>query len=78
MNVSSPNTPGLRELQQKDSLKKILSNLQLVNQQKEFPKPLLLKISPDLNESEIDDIIDLAIEIRLRWNVVAKYNNSKR
>ncbi|MEO6455171.1 MAG: quinone-dependent dihydroorotate dehydrogenase [Ginsengibacter sp.] len=71
VNVSSPNTPGLRELQQKDSLKKILSNLQLVNQQNEFPKPILLKIAPDLAKNEIDDIIELAIEIKLNGIVVA-------
>ncbi|MEO6330498.1 MAG: quinone-dependent dihydroorotate dehydrogenase [Ginsengibacter sp.] len=71
VNVSSPNTPGLRELQQKDSLKKILSNLQLINQQKENPKPLLLKISPDLTNQEIDNVIDLALETKLNGIVVA-------
>lgn len=65
VNVSSPNTPGLRELQQKDSLRKILSHLQNLNFKKPGPKPLLIKISPDLNESEIDDIIDLSIELNL-------------
>lgn len=65
VNVSSPNTPGLRELQQKDSLQKILSHLQKINDEKEKFKPLLLKISPDLSKEEIDGIIDLAIEIKL-------------
>ncbi len=65
VNVSSPNTPGLRELQQKESLQKILSHLQNLNFKKTNPKPLLLKISPDLNESEIDDIIDLSVELNL-------------
>ncbi|RYZ85682.1 MAG: quinone-dependent dihydroorotate dehydrogenase, partial [Proteobacteria bacterium] len=48
VNVSSPNTPGLRELQEKDSLNKILSHLQTINRQKANPKPILLKIAPDL------------------------------
>ena len=65
VNVSSPNTPGLRDLQQKDSLKKILLYLQNLNKTKKTEKPLLLKISPDLLPDELDDIIQLAIEIKL-------------
>jgi dihydroorotate dehydrogenase len=71
VNVSSPNTPGLRELQEKDSLRKILSHLQTINQQEgnpdtgHKPKPILLKIAPDLTTQQIDDVIDLAMEIKL-------------
>jgi dihydroorotate dehydrogenase len=65
VNVSSPNTPGLRELQEKDALKKILSHLQTLRQQQAIYKPLLLKIAPDLSNSQLDDVIDLAIEIKL-------------
>ena len=65
VNVSSPNTPGLRELQEKDSLKKILSNLQLQNSKFQIPKPILLKIAPDLSWEQIDDVIDLSLEIKL-------------
>jgi dihydroorotate dehydrogenase len=65
VNVSSPNTPGLRELQEKDSLNKILSHLQTINKQKTSPKPILLKIAPDLTNSQIDDVISLALEINL-------------
>jgi dihydroorotate dehydrogenase len=65
VNVSSPNTPGLRELQEKESLRKILSHLQIINRNKPLPKPLLLKIAPDLSWQQIDDVIDLAMEIRL-------------
>jgi dihydroorotate dehydrogenase len=71
VNVSSPNTPGLRELQEKDSLRKILSHLQTINQQESGPeaarkpKPILLKIAPDLTTEQIDDVIDLAMEIKL-------------
>jgi dihydroorotate dehydrogenase len=71
VNVSSPNTPGLRELQEKDSLRKILTTLQIAN--KKFPttKPILLKIAPDLTESQIDDVISLAVEIKLDGLVVS-------
>jgi dihydroorotate dehydrogenase len=65
VNVSSPNTPGLRELQEKGSLRKIFINLQSINRTKPQPKPLLLKIAPDLTKEQIDDIIDLAMEIKL-------------
>jgi dihydroorotate dehydrogenase len=70
VNVSSPNTPGLRELQEKASLHKILTQLQGINlelsqQLKTAPRPLLLKIAPDLTNEQIDDVIDLALEIKL-------------
>ena len=65
VNVSSPNTPGLRELQEKDSLRKILTNLQQLNTKLLNPKPILLKIAPDLTTEQIDDVIDLALEIKL-------------
>ena len=65
VNVSSPNTPGLRELQGKDSLKRILSHLQAINSTYSKQKPLLLKIAPDLTTSQLDDIVSLAFEIKL-------------
>jgi dihydroorotate dehydrogenase len=65
VNVSSPNTPGLRELQEKDALKKILINLQLQNSKHKHPKPILLKIAPDLDWEQINDVIELALEIKL-------------
>jgi dihydroorotate dehydrogenase len=65
VNVSSPNTPGLRELQEKDSLTKILANLQNINQGKSKPKPLLLKIAPDLTEEQLADIVSLSFETKL-------------
>jgi dihydroorotate dehydrogenase len=65
VNVSSPNTPGLRELQEKDSLRKILLHLHMINNGKAVSKPILLKIAPDLTKHQIDDIIDIAMEIKL-------------
>lgn len=60
VNVSSPNTPGLRELQEKGALSKIMGDLQDINQGKAKPKPLLLKIAPDLTNSQLDDIAEIA------------------
>lgn len=71
VNVSSPNTPGLRELQEKDSLRKILANLQQISKQQTNQKPVLLKIAPDLTQEQIDDVIDLALEIKLDGLVVS-------
>lgn len=65
VNVSSPNTPGLRELQEKESLRKILRHLQMINNGKAVAKPILLKIAPDLTKEQLDDVIDLALEIKL-------------
>ena len=65
VNVSSPNTPGLRELQEKESLRKILGHLQTINNQQPKPKPILLKIAPDLTVEQLDDVIALALEINL-------------
>ncbi|TYP97835.1 dihydroorotate oxidase A [Sphingobacterium allocomposti] len=59
VNVSSPNTPGLRDLQEKEPLKKILNTLQDLNHTKYTQKPILLKIAPDLTESQLDDIVEI-------------------
>lgn len=59
VNVSSPNTPGLRELQDKGPLTKILMRLKELNNELGNPKPILLKIAPDLTNSQLDDIIDI-------------------
>jgi dihydroorotate dehydrogenase len=65
VNVSSPNTPGLRALQDKDSLLKILGTLQQNNKQRPVQKPILLKIAPDLTDGQLQDIAALAEEIQL-------------
>ena len=65
INVSSPNTPALRDLQAKKSLNNILSIIQNFNQSLTKPKPLLVKISPDLSFKEIDDILDVSLANKL-------------
>ena len=59
VNVSSPNTPNLRDLQEKEPLTKLLNTLQTLNSKKSKPKPILLKIAPDLTNTQLDDIIDI-------------------
>jgi dihydroorotate dehydrogenase len=60
VNVSSPNTPGLRDLQAVASLRPILSAVQATTS-----APVLLKIAPDLSDADLDDIADLAVELGL-------------
>lgn len=64
VNVSSPNTPNLRELQKAENLEELLKELQKRNQ-KLSAKPLLVKIAPDLNEAEIEAIVDIALKLNL-------------
>lgn len=65
VNVSSPNTPGLRDLQEKGPLMHILNTLQELNKQKPALKPILLKIAPDLTDSQLDDIVDIVTETKI-------------
>lgn len=65
VNVSSPNTPGLRALQEKEALAKIILHLQHINAGMHQPKPILLKIAPDLNTAQLDDIVSLASTVKL-------------
>jgi len=62
VNVSSPNTPNLRALQEKEPLKHILNTLQQLNQQQAKQKPILLKIAPDLTDTQLDDIVEIVQE----------------
>lgn len=59
VNVSSPNTPNLRKLQDKGPLTEILSSLSHMNKKKDQSKPIFLKIAPDLTDGQLDDIIDI-------------------
>jgi dihydroorotate dehydrogenase len=65
VNVSSPNTPGLRQLQEKDSLFDLLNRLQEVNRQKGKPKPVFLKIAPDLTIEQLDEIAEIVLSTGL-------------
>ncbi len=65
VNVSSPNTPGLRELQEKEPLKNILNTLQQRNRKNDISRPILLKIAPDLTNLQLDDIIEIVKETKI-------------
>ncbi len=65
VNVSSPNTPGLRSLQDKEPLKNLLARLQTKNNTKPKRKPIFLKIAPDLTNEQLDDIIEIVRECKI-------------
>ena len=86
INISSPNTKNLRQFQNKELLKPLLENLINYNNNQTSRKPMLLKISPDLERNELDDIISLISELKIdgviatntsisRDNVNSKYKN---
>ncbi len=65
VNVSSPNTPGLRDLQEKGPLLKLLQTVRNLSDQKALVKPVLLKIAPDLTTGQLDDIVEILKATRL-------------
>ena len=65
VNVSSPNTPNLRALQEKEPLKALLGELKRRNDTKDAPKPILLKIAPDLTNEQLNDIIEIVEDTKI-------------
>lgn len=65
VNVSSPNTPNLRALQDKEPLTDLLNTLKLENKEYNNPKPILLKIAPDLTDDQLMDIIDIVNQTKI-------------
>lgn len=78
VNVSSPNTPGLRALQDKEPLTQLLNKLQTLNKEKGGSKPILLKIAPDLTNEQLDDIIDIITTTRLHGIVATNTTISRQ
>jgi len=78
VNVSSPNTPGLRELQDKEPLTQLLARLQHLNQSLGAGKPILLKIAPDVTDGQLDDIIDIVKTTRLHGIVATNTTISRQ
>lgn len=77
INISSPNTPGLRELQEKAPLMHLLQTIQKENAGNEKSKPVFLKIAPDLTLTQVDDIIEIAIACKLSGLIIANTTISR-
>jgi dihydroorotate dehydrogenase len=65
INISSPNTPGLRELQSQEPLELLLGTLTNRNNAQQKPKPLFLKIAPDLTDQQLDEIVEICLKFKL-------------
>ncbi len=78
VNVSSPNTPNLRALQDKEPLTKLLNTLQDKNQKKSLQKPILLKIAPDLTDDQLLDIIDIVKETKIAGVIATNTTISRK
>lgn len=77
VNVSSPNTPNLRALQEKEPLQDLLMQLQEKNTAFSAPKPILLKIAPDLTDTQIDEIIEIVAFTKIAGLIVANTTISR-
>jgi dihydroorotate dehydrogenase len=77
VNVSSPNTPNLRALQEKEPLQDLLMRLQEQNHTKALPKPILLKIAPDLTNTQIDEIIEIVAFTKIAGLIVSNTTISR-
>lgn len=78
VNVSCPNISDLHELQDQDALMKILNAIQQINLKKANPKPVLLKVSPDLNEKQLDEVITLVKETGIQGVVATNTTITRR
>ena len=78
VNVSSPNTPNLRELQDKVPLTALLTQLETLNSQHENKKPILLKIAPDLTNEQLLDIIDIVNETKIAGVIATNTTLSRK
>lgn len=77
VNVSSPNTPGLRDLQEKEPLTALLNRLMKLNQAQSIQRPILLKIAPDLTDGQLDDIIEVVKATGIDGLVATNTTNSR-
>lgn len=78
VNVSSPNTPNLRELQEKKPLTDLLNSLQIENNLKPMPKPIVLKIAPDLTNEQLLDIIDIVNSTKISGVIATNTTISRK
>ncbi len=78
INISSPNTEGLRDFHDQKALEKLLSGVNKIKEDKKIFKPVVLKLSPDINFSEISRIIELIIKYKIRGIIISNTTDSNR
>ena len=78
INISSPNTEGLRDFHDQHELEKLLTGINKIRKEKNISKPVALKLSPDINNSEISKIIELIIKYSIDGIIVSNTTDSNR
>ncbi len=78
INISSPNTEGLRDFHKKEILKDLLSKINQIRDKSDFRKSFLLKISPDLDEGNINEIISLVLDYKIDGVILTNTTDSNR
>ena len=78
INISSPNTPGLRDFHKEEVLRKLLSKINLIREKSNFNKFFLLKISPDLDNSYVDGITKLILEFKIDGVILTNTTEKNR
>lgn len=78
INISSPNTEGLRDFHQKDAMSSLLKQISKLKKEKKIKKPLLLKISPDIKDSEINNIVETIFKYNIDGIIISNTTNSNR
>lgn len=77
VNVSSPNTPNLRALQEREPLTRLLAELQQRNASRQNPKPIFLKIAPDLSDAQLEDIVAIVRDTGIAGIIAANTTISR-
>jgi len=78
INISSPNTEGLRDFHEQDEMKKLLSGINKIKKEKKINCPLVIKISPDINDNEIGKIVELVNKQNIQGVIVSNTTNANR
>ena len=78
INISSPNTEGLRDFHEKQELDKLLSGLNKIKKHKSILKPLVIKLSPDIDNNEVSKIIELIIKHKIEGIILSNTTDSNR
>ena len=78
INISSPNTEGLRNFHEKENLEKLLIKINEIRKESNFKKSFLLKISPDLDESSINNIVDLSLKNNINGIILTNTSDKNR
>ncbi len=78
VNISSPNTSGLRDFEEKDSMNKLLESINKLRKNKNIKKPILIKLSPDINEKDVSDIMEIITRYEIDGIIISNTTNANR